>query len=68
MKDQGSKRDQITIKSLSNSACSSSSNQARRISGVLKAFAFKGTADSEKQKQAENSLRTVMYLSCWGPN
>ncbi|KAJ6377077.1 hypothetical protein OIU76_026109 [Salix suchowensis] len=69
MKEQASKCDSSSIKSLRDSACSSSSSskQARRVSGSVDSSVYK-TAKNDKYKQAEESLRTVMFLSFWGPN
>ncbi|KAK7246600.1 hypothetical protein RIF29_41469 [Crotalaria pallida] len=67
MKDQGSKCDTTSaIKSLRDSA--SSSKQARLLSTSFDSPAIKAANSGDKLKQAEESLRTVMYLSCWGPN
>ncbi|TXG55251.1 hypothetical protein EZV62_020507 [Acer yangbiense] len=80
MKDQGFCRWNYTIRSLhqhvrnnmrsaSQSKKLSSSSSSSSLSSASAAVSTKiREVQSKKAKQSEESLRKVMYLSCWGPN
>uniref|UniRef100_F6HHI8 Wound-responsive family protein n=1 Tax=Vitis vinifera TaxID=29760 RepID=F6HHI8_VITVI len=69
LKDQGFCRWNYTLRSIHQHAKNNlrSFSQARKLSSSSSAMVSSRMRD-EKAKQSEESLRTVMYLSCWGPN
>ncbi|RWR84425.1 hypothetical protein CKAN_01323700 [Cinnamomum micranthum f. kanehirae] len=65
LKDQGVCRWNYVLRSLHQRAKKNmgSSLQAMRVSTPLDSL-----SSSSSSKQSEESLRKVMFLSCWGPN
>ncbi|RWR84426.1 hypothetical protein CKAN_01323800 [Cinnamomum micranthum f. kanehirae] len=65
LKDQGVCRWNYVLRSLHQQAKKNmgSSLQAMRVSTPLDSL-----SSSSSSKQSEESLRKVMFLSCWGPN
>ena len=72
LKDQGICRWNYTIRSIHQHAKNNlrSFSQAKKLSSSFSSFSMVSNIlmRDEKAKQSEESLRTVMYLSCWGPN
>ncbi|GKU96576.1 hypothetical protein SLEP1_g9800 [Rubroshorea leprosula] len=69
LKDQGICRWNYTLRSLHQHAKNHlrSVSQARMLSSQSSAAVWNQLRE-KKAKQSEESLSTVMYLSCWGPN
>ncbi|KAF8023979.1 hypothetical protein BT93_F1241 [Corymbia citriodora subsp. variegata] len=69
LKDQGFCRWNFALRSLHQHAKSNvgSCSQAKRVSSCSAASAISEKIRERKVKQREESLRKVMYLSCWGP-
>ncbi|CAL5200453.1 unnamed protein product [Lathyrus oleraceus] len=71
LKDQGICRWNHTLKSLQNHVKNNvrSYSQAKKLSSSTSSTMVSNSKRQTKMtKQSEESLRTVMYLSCWGPN
>ncbi|XP_049415247.1 uncharacterized protein LOC125877994 [Solanum stenotomum] len=65
VKDQGVSRWNCTIKTINQHTKNNikSYSQAKKISSQSSSM----VSSNSKAKQSEESLRKVMYLSCWGP-
>ncbi|CAN4103384.1 unnamed protein product [Withania somnifera] len=70
LKDQGLCRWNYTMRTLHQHAKNNirSYSQAKKLSPKSSSLVSTKSEMKEKTKQAEESLRKVMYLSCWGPN
>ncbi|XP_022880245.1 uncharacterized protein LOC111397511 [Olea europaea var. sylvestris] len=71
LKDQGFCRWNYAMRLLQQHAKNNlrSYTETKRLSGVPSSTIIcKKMKEDQKLKKSEESLRTVMYLSCWGPN
>jgi hypothetical protein len=68
LKDQGFCRWNYTLRSLHQHAKNhvGSASQAKKLSSSSSAM-ISNKVKEVRAKQSEESLRKVMYLSCWGP-
>uniref|UniRef100_A0A7N0TE72 Wound-responsive family protein n=1 Tax=Kalanchoe fedtschenkoi TaxID=63787 RepID=A0A7N0TE72_KALFE len=67
MKDQGFARWNHTIRSLHQHGKNNLRTYAQ-AKNKMSSTAANRAATQDKARQAEESLRKVMFLSCWGPN
>ncbi|XP_038704331.1 uncharacterized protein LOC120000354 [Tripterygium wilfordii] len=69
LKDQGICRWNYTLRSIHQHAREQvrSISQAKKLSSQSSAM-VSNKLKEEKARKSEESLRKVMYLSCWGPN
>ncbi|KAF3655711.1 hypothetical protein FXO38_14551 [Capsicum annuum] len=70
LKDQGLCRWNYSIRSINQHVKNNirSYSQAKKMSSQSSSLISTKSEMKEKAKQSEESLRKVMYLSCWGPN
>jgi hypothetical protein len=71
LKDQGLCRWNYALRVLQQHAKNnlrSYSTQVHKLSGPTSVAISSSKTREETLKQSEESLRKVMYLSCWGPN
>ncbi|CAI9275511.1 unnamed protein product [Lactuca saligna] len=68
LKDQGFARWNTTIRTIHHHAKSNLRSIAQAKTLTSPAAMASSRNMEEKAKQSEESLRKVMYLSCWGPN
>ncbi|KAM3395496.1 hypothetical protein P3S68_004502 [Capsicum galapagoense] len=70
LKDQGLCRWNYSIRAINQHVKNNirSYSQAKEMSSQSTSLISTKSEMKEKAKQSEESLRKVMYLSCWGPN